>query len=68
MIKIVSGSLKPRTTIPSFIPELFNLYMSKKKGETMDREYGVGLIVNSQNEDKFLDLLAKLKADQTQNN
>lgn len=68
MINIVSFSLKPRTVIPSFIPELFDIYMSKKKGPMTAREYGVGLIVTSQNEDKFLDLLAKLKDDPKENN
>ena len=68
MINIVSFSLKPRTVIPSFIPELFDMYMSKKKGAVTVREYGVGLLGTSQNKAKFLDLLAKLQDDPKENN
>lgn len=42
--------------------------MSKKKSPMTDQQYGVGLIVNSQKQDKFLELIKKLKQDPVQNN
>lgn len=68
MLEVISRNFKPRTKIPEFIPEMFQVYMSQKLSEPNHKDFGVGLIINALNENEFLNLLLKIKDNSKENN
>lgn len=47
--------------------QILEMYLSKKTDPMMSEEYGISLIVYSQDNDKFMDYLEKVKKDTNEN-
>ena len=51
MLEIISQNFKPRTEVPNFITEMYQVYLAQKKGEFDSKDLGVGLLLNGRNEE-----------------